>query len=70
MAFAGISRDTERADLINYLHTLSDNPLPLPKVAEGAAAPAGQPAPAGDKPAAGAAPQAAPPPTPNAAPKK
>jgi cytochrome c len=48
MAFAGITRDSERADLINYLRTLADNPLPLPKVAEGQpAAPAGQnPAPA------------------------
>jgi cytochrome c len=31
MAFAGISKATERADLIAYLNTLSDNPLPLPK---------------------------------------
>lgn len=47
MAFAGISRDSQRADLINYLRTLADNPLPLPKVAEGQpAAPAGQQAPA------------------------
>ena len=30
MAFAGISKDTQRADLIDYLHTLSDNPEPLP----------------------------------------
>jgi cytochrome c len=49
MAFAGINRDSERADLINYLRSLADNPLPLPKVAEGQ--PAAQPAPAGDKPA-------------------
>jgi len=35
MAFAGIGRDSERADVINYLRTLADNPLPLPKVAEG-----------------------------------
>lgn len=43
MAFAGITRDSERGDLINYLRTLADNPLPLPKVAEGQpAAPAGQ----------------------------
>jgi cytochrome c len=38
MSFAGISRDSERADLINYLHTLSDSPLPLPKAAEAAPA--------------------------------
>jgi cytochrome c len=30
MGFAGISRDSERADLIAYLHTLSDSPVPLP----------------------------------------
>jgi cytochrome c len=30
MGFAGISKDSERADLIAYLRTLSDNPLPLP----------------------------------------
>jgi cytochrome c len=35
MAFAGISRDSERADLINYLRNQADSPLPLPKVAEG-----------------------------------
>src|SRR5712671_2698069 len=30
MGFAGISKDSERADVIAYLHTLSDNPVPLP----------------------------------------
>jgi cytochrome c len=30
MSFAGISKDSERADVIAYLHTLSDNPVPLP----------------------------------------
>jgi cytochrome c len=47
MAFAGIPRGRERADLIAYLNAQSDNPLPLPKAA---AAPAGSPkaeAPAG-----------------------
>jgi cytochrome c len=34
MSFAGLSRGGQRADLINYLHTLSDNPVPLPKAAE------------------------------------
>jgi cytochrome c len=34
MSYAGLSRPTQRADLINYLHTLSDNPAPLPKAAE------------------------------------
>jgi cytochrome c len=35
MAFAGINRDSQRADVITYLRTLADNPLPLPKAAEG-----------------------------------
>jgi cytochrome c len=30
MAFAGIQAGTERADLLSYLRTLSDNPPPLP----------------------------------------
>jgi cytochrome c len=30
MGFAGIPKDSERADVIRYLHTLSDNPVPLP----------------------------------------
>ncbi|WP_371347335.1 cytochrome c family protein [Ancylobacter sp. IITR112] len=30
MGFAGIAKDTDRADLIAYLNTLSHNPLPLP----------------------------------------
>jgi len=34
MTFAGIQRNKQRADVIDYLHTLSDNPQPLPKVAE------------------------------------
>lgn len=34
MQFAGINRDGERADLINYLHTLADAPGPLPTAAE------------------------------------
>jgi cytochrome c len=34
MGFAGIPKDTERADVIDYLHTLSDNPLPLPTAAK------------------------------------
>jgi cytochrome c len=41
MAFAGISNPKERADVIRYLQTLSDSPVPLP-AAE--AAPAAQPA--------------------------
>src|SRR6202162_3355245 len=30
MGFAGITKDSERADVIDYLHTLADNPVPLP----------------------------------------
>jgi cytochrome c len=36
MSFAGIPRGTERADVIAYLNSLSDNPAPLPKAAEAA----------------------------------
>ena len=42
MAYAGISNDQTRADVIDYLHTLAQKPLPLPAVAAGGnAAPAG-----------------------------
>jgi cytochrome c len=34
MGFAGIQKDSERADVIDYLHTLSDNPEPLPTAAK------------------------------------
>ncbi len=30
MGFAGIQKDSERADVIDYLHTLADDPVPLP----------------------------------------
>jgi cytochrome c len=30
MGFAGIEKDSQRADVIDYLHTLADNPEPLP----------------------------------------
>jgi cytochrome c len=33
MGFAGISKDSQRADVIAYLRTLSDNPVPLPVAA-------------------------------------
>jgi cytochrome c len=33
MSFAGLPRDTERADVIHYLQTLADSPVPLPKAA-------------------------------------
>jgi cytochrome c len=45
MTFAGLPRDQQRADVIAYLRTLSDNPQPLPAAAEN------KPAEGGDKPA-------------------
>jgi cytochrome c len=48
MAFAGISNDQERANVIDYLHTLSPNPEPLPAPV---AAPAAAAAPTGGAPA-------------------
>ena len=34
MGFAGIPKDSERADVIAYLHTLSDKTVPLPTAAK------------------------------------
>jgi cytochrome c len=34
MSFAGLAREQQRADVIAYLRTLSDSPVPLPKAAE------------------------------------
>jgi cytochrome c len=42
MTFAGIRRSGERADIIAYLNSLSDNPAPLPKSAEAPGAPKSQ----------------------------
>jgi len=36
MTFAGLPREDQRADVIAYLNTLSDNPKPLPKAADAA----------------------------------
>lgn len=58
MTFAGLTRGQQRADVIDFLHTLADSPLPLPKAAANApagAAPAAKPA---EAPKAGAAPAA------------
>jgi cytochrome c len=33
MGFTGLPRDNQRADVINYLHTLADQPAELPKAA-------------------------------------
>jgi cytochrome c len=48
MAFAGEADPQKRADIIDYLHTLSDSPVALPTVA---AAPANEAAPAAAAPA-------------------
>jgi cytochrome c len=61
MTFAGEPDPKKRADIIAYLRTLSDNPLPLPEAAAPAATPAATPpavAPAAGKPAAAAIPPA------------
>ena len=70
MTFAGISNERQRADVIAYLNSNSDNPLPLPKAAQtqpgpanaanAPAAPAAN-APPSNPPAAPAAPAANPP---------
>jgi cytochrome c len=57
MTFAGLKRPDERANVIAYLRTLSDSPVPLPATAE---APPAAPEPA---PAPEAAPEPAPAPT-------
>jgi cytochrome c len=41
MSFAGLNKIADRANLLAYLRTLSDNPLPLPEVTEAPAAEAG-----------------------------
>jgi cytochrome c len=58
MSFAGLPRASERADVIAYLNTKSDNPQPLPKAADagGAAKPAEGAPPAAGAPKAAAAP--------------
>jgi cytochrome c len=60
MTFAGLARGQQRADVIDYLNTLSDSPQPMPKAAAApAAAPAGGAAPpAAAAPAKAAAPAA------------
>jgi cytochrome c len=57
MTFAGLSRGQQRADVIDYLHTLSDSPMPLPKAAANAPAAGAKPA---EAPKADAAPAAQP----------
>ena len=45
MTYAGLSRGQQRADVIAYLNSLSDSPLPIPKTAESAPASAAPPSP-------------------------
>jgi cytochrome c len=47
--FAGLSRGQQRADVIDYLNTLSDSPLPMPKAAANVPAPAAGVPPAAQK---------------------
>jgi len=54
MTFAGISSEKQRADVIAYLNSNSDNPLPLPKAAQSQPAPANAPANAAATPPAAA----------------
>jgi cytochrome c len=73
MTFAGLPSEKQRADVIDYLNSNSDSPLPLPKAAQNQAAPANPqasaPAAAPAKPPAG--PQTkAPPAAPATAPPK
>jgi len=51
MAFAGLKKPDERANVIAYLNTLSDSPLPLPAVTAETAPAAETPAPAAETPA-------------------
>lgn len=67
MSFAGISRQSERADVIVYLRSLNDTPPPLPQAAEAPAAPAPAGAPAAPAPAQSGTPAA---PAPAEAPKQ
>jgi cytochrome c len=69
MTFAGESEESKRADIVDYLHTLSDNPVPLPTPAAATPAPAASAVPA-PPPIVTPAPatSAAPSPKPSAAP--
>jgi cytochrome c len=60
MTFAGLPSEKERADVIAYLNSNSDNPLPLPKAAQNQPAPAGPANASAGAPPAGAPAPAAP----------
>jgi cytochrome c len=74
MTFAGLSNEKQRADVIDYLDSLSANPVPLPKpqtaAAPAANPPAAAPPAASPPPAAPATPPAAAPPGDSAPPKQ
>ena len=55
MSFAGLPRPQQRADVIAFLNTLSDNPKPLPTEAASKPAEGGKPSAEAGKPAAEAA---------------
>ncbi len=52
MAFAGLKKDSERADVIAYLRTITENPPPLPAADAAPAGAAASPATAGGPPPA------------------
>ncbi|MGC1346521.1 MAG: cytochrome c family protein, partial [Methyloceanibacter sp.] len=58
MAFPGLPDLATRADVIAFLRTKSDNPVPLPEAAAPAAAPEAAPAPKAEGPAPAATPEA------------
>jgi len=60
MAFAGLKKPDERANVVAYLRTLSDSPVPLPEPPAAEAPAEGEPAPATDGADASEATQAAP----------
>ena len=66
MSFAGITNDKQRADVIAYLRTLSDHPVPLPTPKPAAAPAPAAPAPGAKAGAPAAAPATAAPPAPAA----
>ena len=43
MTFAGLPKEQDRADVIAYLRTLADNPVPLPQGGDQGQPPAQQP---------------------------
>ena len=69
MSFAGLPRPQQRADVIDFLNTLSDNPKPLPTEAASKPAEGGKPSAEAGKPAAEAAKPAGQPADTTAAPK-